>query len=99
MTRIASLLWICFFFSTEAEMTAIHIKHHSVYLWRGSPSRFENSHGPAQTPAEQRGHRPCRAGMAAAARHFLDVLHVPWKNITVRFQREIHCPLPLHKRM
>lgn len=80
-------------------MAAVHIKHHSMYMEKVS-GWFENSRGPAQAPAERRGHKPCRGtGTAAAARHFLNDLHVLWKNITVGFQREIHCPLQLHKRM
>lgn len=46
-------------------------------------SRSENSRGPAQAPAEQRGYKPCHVVAAAAARHFLDVLHVPWKNTSL----------------
>lgn len=45
--------------------------------------RSENSRGLALAPAEQRGHKPLRVVAAAAARHFLDVLHVPWKNTSL----------------
>lgn len=41
--------------------------------------RSENSRGPAPAPAERRGHEPRRVVTAAAARRFLDVLHVLWK--------------------
>ena len=45
--------------------------------------RSENSRGPAQAPAERRGHKPRRVVTAAAARHFLDVLHVLWKKTSM----------------
>lgn len=45
--------------------------------------RSANSRGPAQAPAERRGHKPRRVVTAAAARHFLDVLHVLWKKTSM----------------
>lgn len=38
---------------------------------------------PAHAPAEQRGHEPLCVVTAAAARRFLDVLHVHWKNTSL----------------
>lgn len=62
--------------------------------------RFENSRGPAQAPAERRGHKPCRVVTAAAARHFLDVLHVLWKNTSLSASNvKSTALLPIHKRM
>lgn len=54
----------------------VEVKQHNMYLWR----RSENSHGLGWDPAARRSHEPLCVVTAAAVRHFLDVLHVLWKN-------------------
>lgn len=84
------------FFATLAQMTVVHIKHPSEYLWRRSekqPWPLVGSCGAERPQAASCCFCSCSQTFPGRPARAVE------KHITGRFQREIRCPLPIHKGM
>lgn len=83
-------------FAIGAEPTAVHMTHHSMYLWR----RSENSPGPCTRSCRAERPRAASCCYCSCSQTFPGrPARALEKHIIVHFQCEIHCPLPIHKRM